>query len=119
MDTTAKSGNAQSEAQHFGNYEAEKEKLVADLKNVASDAEQLARTAMASSAEVLSAGRQKLAGKLSEMRMRVEDAQMAAAERARRAADMTRTYVAENPWKSIGVAAVAGLIIGFLLSRRP
>lgn len=104
-------------AQQYANYDAEKQKLIADIKSVASDAEQLARSAMNSSAEALAAGRQQLAGKLSEMRSRVEDAQMAAAERARWAADATQNYVAENPWKSVGVAAAAGLIIGLLLAR--
>ncbi len=37
---------------------------------------------------------------------------------AHRAADATQNYVKENPWQVLGGAAVAGFLIGFLLSRR-
>lgn len=45
-------------------------------------------------------------------------AQEAVTERARYAADYTDQYVHENPWKSIGFAAVVGLLIGILMSGR-
>jgi ElaB/YqjD/DUF883 family membrane-anchored ribosome-binding protein len=45
-------------------------------------------------------------------------AQDAVTERARYAADYTDQYVHENPWKSIGFAAVVGLLIGVLMSGR-
>jgi ElaB/YqjD/DUF883 family membrane-anchored ribosome-binding protein len=45
-------------------------------------------------------------------------AQDAVTERARYAADYTDQYVHENPWKSIGLAAVVGLLIGVLMNGR-
>jgi ElaB/YqjD/DUF883 family membrane-anchored ribosome-binding protein len=45
-------------------------------------------------------------------------AQEAMTERARYAADYTDQYVHENPWKSIGFAAVVGLLIGILMNGR-
>jgi ElaB/YqjD/DUF883 family membrane-anchored ribosome-binding protein len=45
-------------------------------------------------------------------------AQEAVSERARYAADYTDQYVHENPWKSIGFAAVVGMLIGILMSGR-
>ena len=45
-------------------------------------------------------------------------AQEAVTDRARYAADYTDQYVHENPWKSIGFAAVVGLLIGVLMSGR-
>jgi ElaB/YqjD/DUF883 family membrane-anchored ribosome-binding protein len=45
-------------------------------------------------------------------------AQDAVTERARYAADYTDQYVHENPWKSIGLAAVVGLLIGVLMTGR-
>jgi len=45
-------------------------------------------------------------------------AQAAVSEQARYAADYTDQYVHENPWKSIGFAAVAGLLVGILMSGR-
>lgn len=40
------------------------------------------------------------------------------AEKACGAASSTDAYVRGNPWKVVGVAAAAGLVIGGLLSRR-
>jgi ElaB/YqjD/DUF883 family membrane-anchored ribosome-binding protein len=37
---------------------------------------------------------------------------------ARQAARYADTYVRDNPWRAIGVGAVAGLLIGYLVSRR-
>ncbi len=37
---------------------------------------------------------------------------------ARAAAKVTDAYVHENPWKVIGIGALAGLAIGYLVSRR-
>ncbi len=37
---------------------------------------------------------------------------------ASRAVSATHEFARDNPWKVIGVAAVAGLVIGALISRR-
>jgi ElaB/YqjD/DUF883 family membrane-anchored ribosome-binding protein len=33
------------------------------------------------------------------------------------AADVTDQYVQENPWRAVGIAAAAGLLIGLLIRR--
>lgn len=45
-------------------------------------------------------------------------AQTLVADNARQYARLTDEYVHDNPWKVLGVAAAAGVLIGFLLSRR-
>jgi ElaB/YqjD/DUF883 family membrane-anchored ribosome-binding protein len=45
-------------------------------------------------------------------------AQTVVTDNARQYAHMTDDYVHANPWKVLGVAAAAGMLIGFLLSRR-
>ena len=37
---------------------------------------------------------------------------------AKATAKATDVYVHENPWKSIGIAAGVGLMLGMLISRR-
>ena len=37
---------------------------------------------------------------------------------ARQAARVTDTYVHDNPWRAIGIGALAGLLLGYLASRR-
>jgi len=49
--------------------------------------------------------------KLSEM-------QSALVDKTKYAAQTTDDYVRENPWKSVGLAAGLGLIVGLLLRRR-
>lgn len=39
-------------------------------------------------------------------------------DQARHTAAATNHYVHENPWKSAGIGAAVGLLLGFLLARR-
>jgi len=98
--------------------EARKEKLVKDLKGVIADADDLLNDLAHSTTEEFAAARTKIEGKLSGARSRLADARSAVTDKARVAADATQEYVTENPWKVVGVAAAAGLLIGVLLSRR-
>lgn len=99
-------------------FEVKKEKLVKDLKGVVADADDLLKVVSSSTAEEFAAARTKIEGRLGEARSRLNDARIAVTEKARGAANVTDEYVRENPWKVIGVAAAAGLVISFLLNRR-
>jgi len=55
---------------------------------------------------------------LGDARNSLHDAGVEAVEKARGAARATGAYVKTNPWKVLGVAAAAGLIAGFLSTRR-
>ena len=95
-----------------------KDKLMTDLKSVGADADGLLKEVANSTAEEFSAVRTRVEGKLGEAKSRLESSRLAVTEKTRRSADATREYVVENPWKSLGIAAVAGSIIGILMSRR-
>ncbi len=56
--------------------------------------------------------------KLDTARETFNQAQTAVTETAKQYADVTDEYVRANPWKALGVAAAAGLLIGILLTRR-
>jgi ElaB/YqjD/DUF883 family membrane-anchored ribosome-binding protein len=60
----------------------------------------------------------KVEANLQSARASLTKAQEAVTAQARYAADYTDQYVHENPWKSIGFAAVVGLLIGVLMSGR-
>jgi ElaB/YqjD/DUF883 family membrane-anchored ribosome-binding protein len=55
---------------------------------------------------------------LESARATLSKAQVAITDGAKQYADMTDEYVRANPWKTLGVAAAAGLLIGILLARR-
>jgi ElaB/YqjD/DUF883 family membrane-anchored ribosome-binding protein len=96
----------------------QKDKLVADIKTVVSDAETLLKQARSTGAEGYSAVRAELEDKLADTVIRLQEVQEEMKFRARYAARAADAYVHENPWKSIGVVAAAGIVVGLLLSRR-
>ena len=101
-----------------GSVASSKQTLVNDLKGVVGDAEDLLKEVANSTAEEFAAARTKVEARLGEVKSGFDDARTAFTQQARCAADATNQYVRENPWKVIGVAALAGLIAAFLYSRR-
>lgn len=101
-----------------GAVERRKEQLVSDVKSVVADAEGLVEDVAHSTAEGFVAARTRIEEKAGEARTRLDEAGAAVVERAKGAADVSREYVRENPWRVLAAAAVAGLVVGFLLRRR-
>lgn len=95
-----------------------KDKLVADLKVVVSDAEELLAATAQSTGEKVAELRERLQENLRNARYRLADAEAAIRERTREVAKATDHYVHEHPWKAIGVAAGVGLLVGLLIGRR-
>lgn len=93
-------------------------KLVEDFNAVIADTEQLLKALAASGAEKGSALRTSAEQNLAVARERLRELQSEAIERSREAAKATDEYVHENPWQAVGVAALAGFLIGLLLTRR-
>ncbi|MCB5364599.1 DUF883 family protein [Pusillimonas sp. CC-YST705] len=62
--------------------------------------------------------REKAMDALRNTRLALHDTQDAVIARSRRAARVTDEYVHDNPWQAIGLSAVAGLLLGVLISRR-
>lgn len=96
----------------------QKEKLVEDIRTVVTDAENLLKQAKSTGAEGYAAVRAQLEDKLADTVVRLQEVQEELRFRARYAARATDAYVHENPWKSMGVVAAAGVVVGLLLSRR-
>ena len=97
---------------------ATKEKLAADLKTVIADAEELLLLTSSQTGDKVAELRVRMSDNLRAARYKLEDAEAAIRDKAREAARATDDYVHENPWRSIGVAAGAGLLVGLLIGRR-
>jgi ElaB/YqjD/DUF883 family membrane-anchored ribosome-binding protein len=95
-----------------------KEKLVSDLKVVVADAEELLRITANQAGDKVVELRGKIERHLDTARASLVDAQAAAIERAKQVGRVTDDYVHENPWRSVGVAAGIGLVVGLLIGRR-
>jgi ElaB/YqjD/DUF883 family membrane-anchored ribosome-binding protein len=94
------------------------EKLVEDLRQVIADAEELLRMSADQVSESSAEVRGRIQTGLHLSRAKLAHLQEVAVSKAKAANHATDEYVHENPWKSIGIAAGAGLVIGMLLHRR-
>ena len=95
-----------------------KEKLVADLKLVIADADELLRATASQAGEKVGELRVRMQENLTSARHKLADAEAALKEKSREVARATDDYVHDHPWKSIGVAAGVGLLVGLLIGRR-
>lgn len=97
---------------------AQTDKLMADLRLVVADAEELLRTTADQAGEGAAELRAKVQASLARARDSLLQAQDAAISKAKAAGRAADDYVHENPWRSIGIAAGFGLLVGLLIGRR-
>ncbi len=101
-----------------GTIQGKKDLLMKDIKSVVGDADELLKEVANSTAAGVAVARTKMGAKFGEAKSRLDDARITALTKAKGAAEATNVYVRDNPWKALGVATAAGLIIGVLLRRR-
>lgn len=97
---------------------AQKDKLMADLRVVIADAEELLRLGAEQTGASATEWRARVESRLANAKDRLADLQEAAVARAKAAGHAADDYVHDHPWKAIGAAAGVGLIVGLLIGRR-
>ena len=97
---------------------AQTDKLMSDLRLVVADAEELLRSTAGQAGEGAAELRNKVQASLTRARDGLAAAQDVALSKARQAGRVADDYVHDNPWRSIGVAAGFGLLVGLLIGRR-
>jgi len=85
---------------------------------VVADAEELLRATASQAGEKVVAARERIQASLATAKVKLSDAEQVLLEKSKLAAKATDEYVRDNPWQAVGVAAVAGLVLGVLISRR-
>ncbi|MFZ4624053.1 MAG: DUF883 family protein [Rhodoferax sp.] len=95
-----------------------KEKLAEDLHQGIADAEEMLRLTADHVGESATQLRGRIRERLARAKTELAHLQEVTVAKARAAGHATDEFVHENPWKSIGVAAGLGLVIGLLISRR-
>lgn len=98
--------------------ENSKDRLMQDLKAVMADAEELLKATASQTGERIAAARVKAEESLQSAKIRLGEVQGIAIEQAKVVAKKADNYVAANPWQAVGIATVAGIVIGALISRR-
>jgi ElaB/YqjD/DUF883 family membrane-anchored ribosome-binding protein len=97
---------------------AARAQLVADMKAVVADAEELLKATAGAAGERIGAVRARAEETLRNAKERLSEIDGAIVDRAKDAARATDEYVHEHPWGAVGIAAVAGLLVGVLIARR-
>jgi ElaB/YqjD/DUF883 family membrane-anchored ribosome-binding protein len=92
--------------------------LMADLRAVVADAEELLKATADQTGERVVAARGKAEESLKAAKARLDEQEAALMVKTKAVAKATEDYVRDNPWKSVGIAAAAGLVLGILAKRR-
>lgn len=95
-----------------------KDKLMSDLRVVVADGEELLRMTADQAGAAAADLRSRIQVRMNQAKTDLVRLQESAVIKAKAAGHATDEFVHENPWKSIGVAAGVGLVVGLLISRR-
>lgn len=95
-----------------------RDQLVSDLKTVITDAESWLRNGSHMTGEELKSAKAKFEQTLSSAKTSLINAEETVVERTKVAAKATDEYVKDNPWKSVGLGAAIGVVIGMLIVRK-
>ncbi|HEY1327844.1 MAG TPA: DUF883 family protein [Casimicrobiaceae bacterium] len=95
-----------------------RERLVDEFVSMLSEAEDLLKKAGAETGEKARDLRAQVEAKLLAAKLRLQELEGEAVDRAKEAARYTDDYVHQNPWRAIGAAAAIGFVAGLLMNRR-
>ena len=98
--------------------DANRDKLITDVKTLMADADDIVKAMASATGEKATELGEKLRVKLRSAKEKMADVQEVLAERAKAAARATDDFVHDNPWKSAGIAAAVGFLIGLLVNRK-
>jgi ElaB/YqjD/DUF883 family membrane-anchored ribosome-binding protein len=93
-------------------------KLATDFASAMSEAQEMLHHAAVETGEKARDLRSQVETKLLQAKLRLQELEGQAVERARTAARATDDYVHDHPWRAIGAAAVIGILVGLLMNRR-
>jgi ElaB/YqjD/DUF883 family membrane-anchored ribosome-binding protein len=95
-----------------------RESLLDDFSTMLTEAEDLLRRAGNETGERAKDLRAQVEAKLLAAKLRLQELEGEAMDRAKAAARYTDDFVHDNPWRAIGAAAAARILSGLLVNRR-
>lgn len=98
--------------------ERTRDQMVDDFATVLTEAEDMLKKASSETGDRARDLRAQVEAKLLAAKLRLQEMQGEAADRARDAARATDDYVHDNPWQAVGVGAAVGFLVGMLIARR-
>ncbi|MFZ6818110.1 DUF883 family protein [Undibacterium sp. Ji22W] len=94
-----------------------KENLMRELNQVLKDAEDLIKNSEQQAGEGFQSAKDKLQATLKTAKKEIQHIEEVAIKKTKEAAHATDAYVHENPWKTAGIAAGVGLLVGLLIAK--
>ena len=94
------------------------DRLVTELKEIASDAEELLRLTAGQAGDKIADVRTRLGESLSSVKGQLAQFEAEMLQRGKEVARATDEYVHDNPWKAIGATAGVAFLLGLLIGRR-
>jgi len=95
-----------------------RDKLMADLKVVIRDAEELLANTGQQAGEGFKVAKAKFEQSLGAAKVELAAAQDTVIAKSKEAIMCTDEYVKAHPWQAVGMGAALGVILGFLISRK-
>jgi len=95
-----------------------RDKLVDEFSSVLSEAESLLDKASKETGDRARDLRSQVEARLLTAKLKLQELEGEAVDRAKAAARYTDDYVHDHPWQAIGVAAGVGFAVGLLMNRR-
>ena len=95
-----------------------RDKLVDEFSSVLSEAETLLDKAAKETGDKARDLRAQVEARLLSAKLKLQELEGEAVDRAKAAARATDDYVNDNPWRAVGIAAGVGLLLGIIIGRR-
>ncbi len=92
--------------------------LLHDIKRVLDAAQDFVDASVRESGDKLTDARKQFESTLKDARRKLDDTESMVMAKAKLAAASTDEFVHSHPWKSIGLGAAVGLVVGMLIGRR-
>lgn len=96
--------------------QTQKDRLAADMKLVMTDLEALLRSTADQANGEMEEWHARLRDHMAGMKRSLADMEHNAVDKAKAAGRATNQYVHEHPWRSIGIAAGVGAVVGVLVT---
>lgn len=116
MSTTSNSSNTSKTVSE--QVDKASSNIANEFNNFVSDVEDLIKATTHLTGEDLTKAKAKLNERIASAKESATEIGESLANRARKTAETTNTYVHEQPWNAVGVGAALGLVVGYLLARR-
>jgi ElaB/YqjD/DUF883 family membrane-anchored ribosome-binding protein len=98
--------------------ESSRAKIADEFATAMSEAQDMLQKAASETGDKARDLRSQVETKLLHAKLRLQELEGDALDRAKNAARATDDYVHDHPWQSIGIAAIVGFAIGLLMNRR-